>query len=233
MKKIRLSLFCIFALITFLGNAQNVDNKKSTQEKGKFRLAFSGGFSYRLASLKGIEDEILKSHAKKLKSGYGIAVDAGVEVNPDFIIGLRYSAHHAKHRLNNIVLTYDDGSKEYGYILDDVEISFVGATFTSLGVSSNEKHQFSYGSGIGYVGYKNDSFYVTNEVLLKGGTLGFSIDVGYEYFIVPQLSLGIQTSLFTGGINKVKNGEKVIELDDESRISLSRLDAMVGLRLYM
>lgn len=236
MKKIQLAVLLITTLITSAAvRAQNAEASQTTSvnSRGKFRLAVSGGYSYQTASTKNIESSLLKDYAKTLKSGSSLTVDAGLYINPNWSCNLRYSGHYSKGRLNDVFVEYDNGDKKYGYLSDNITITFLGAMFIGSSTSKDYKHQLYYGSGLGYVGYKNETVVIAEHSNLKGSTLGFALDLGYEYFIDTALSIGVQTSLFTGTLGKVENGTETKELDDKNRIGLGRFDVMAGLRLYL
>ena len=90
--------------------------------------------------------------------------------------------------------------------------------------------------GVGYVGYK-DNGQIIDEVLIKGNTIGFCFDFGYEIRLLGNMFIGLNLCGITGvlyNVTQTMNGvTKEIKLDKDELENLMHVSLSAGLRYYL
>lgn len=228
-KPATLLLLLFFATISF----GQISEEIVPFEK-EIRIAFQGGYAYRIAPLSKDTPPILKNYANNLKSGYSVGLDAAYFFRPSWGLGLKYSRFGSEGAMTNMSVTYDDGMSSYGSISDNISISFVGPSYVSKFTFLNPNHVVFGGMSLGYLGYRDDAVLVNRTLAITGATLGAAVDLGYDYAISKYITVGAQASVTGGALNKLtvveNNQETIMELDEQSRENLSRLDISAGVR---
>lgn len=196
----------------------------------KLRLSLNTGWSYRINKLSDDIPSNLKEYSKGLKSGFHYGADITGFVSEQLGFGLRYIGFNSKNSINNIHVS---GIGQVGTMSDNITIKFIGPMAVSQIVSHDKKNAFLIGIGIGYMGYRNNSV-VDTPLTIRGSTVGFSWDVGYDIGLSDKLALGFQISYLSGKLSKldVKSGSysQTIELEEGNYEGLARLDFSIGLR---
>lgn len=228
-KSIALLLLFFLVQISFGQSALGV--AKPAKE---FRFAFQGGYSYRIAPLSPDTPYIMKDYVNSLKSGYNFGFDAAYFIQPAHGFGLKYSRFSAKAAMPNMDVTFVDGSSSFGTISDNIAINFIGPSYLTKYELSNPAHVFFGGLSLGYLGYQDKAMLATRSIDISGSTFGAAFDLGYDFSISKYITLGAQASLTGGALSKIKynygSTTEVIELAEENRENLSRLDLSAGLR---
>lgn len=203
------------------------------QDYPKVRFAVQGGWSFLTAKLSDNIPNELQSYTKELRSGTHFGVDISGFTSESFGLGLKYSYFGTKNQMNDVTIEYDDGSSETGIMKDDISINFFGPSVCSRMLSNDNKNAFITGIALGYLGYKN-KFTLIDDYTLTGGTVGLVFDLGGDFSIAPNLSLGLNVSMTVGTLSRISisNGHEsqTIELDEENKENLSRIDISIGLR---
>lgn len=200
----------------------------------EFRVAFQGGVAYRLARISGDTPSILKSYAENLKSGYSVGVDAAYFLKPSWGLGIKYNRFGSRAAVTNMAITYDNGSSAYGSISDNISINFFGPSYVSKYTLANPRHIFFGGMSLGYLGYHDDAVLVNRSFQITGATLGAAFDAGYDYKVSKYITLGAQASVVGGTLSRITMQEGTVktsmDLDEQNRENLSRLDISAGVR---
>ncbi|MDR1347133.1 MAG: autotransporter outer membrane beta-barrel domain-containing protein [Prevotellaceae bacterium] len=198
-----------------------------------FRFALNGGWSYRTAKIVDIQPDF-KEYARDLKSGFHYNMDMFYYFTEMFGVGLKYNNALFSNEINNVQVTYDDGSTKYGKMSDNIQINFIGALFSGRFFNAKKKNCWLTDIGLGYLGYKDKITLVSDTQTLKGNTLGFYVSVGYDIGISKNFALGFQLSVVTGSLNQFKltdgNRTETIKLEKDKYENLSRIDLSIGLR---
>lgn len=226
-----------FLLLLFLGAQFTFGQiaQDSVLLKKEIRIAFQGGYAYRLAKLSGDIPPALKDYANDLKSGYSYGLDAAYFIKPSWGVGLKYSRFGSTGTMSNMNISYDNGAGANGSISDDITINFIGPSYVSKYATRNPDHTFFGGISLGYLGYSDKAVLVDQDFKITGATFGAALDFGYDYAVSKYITLGAQASLTGGSLGQVKVDygytTETLTLEEEQRENLSRLDIGVGLRM--
>lgn len=92
--------------------------------------------------------------------------------------------------------------------------------------------------GYGYAGYFNRTALSSVPVKISGGSLGYMMDISYDYCITKKIALGASVSCLAGSVSKFRcktfSGEsQTAELGGDTRESLMHMDVSVGVRFYL
>ncbi len=183
------------------------------------RLALNTGYSYRTAPLADNISSSQLSYYKSLKSGFHVGGDISAFTSEAIGFGFKYNLFKSKGNSSG-----DNNEK--------ISIHFVGPSFTTRLLNYNKRNAFISNWSIGYMSYVDKLYNGYEQV--QGSTVGLAWDLGYDFKISEKTALGFQISLLSGVLNKVtyKEGMHVqeIELDNDEREGLGRVDFSVGLR---
>jgi hypothetical protein len=206
-----------------------IDNKEKYPH---FRVALNGGWSYRLAKLSNDIPSDFEEYSKDLKSGYNYGLDLSYYFSEHAGFGLKYSDFNSKNEID-IVSTYPDNSTQYGKMSDNISINFIGPFFSSRFLNANKKNSLIMNIGIGYLGYNNNAVLIS-DYKIKGSTVGFCWDIGYDIGLSENFALGFQFSYTAGTLTEYELSDaskiQTIKLDKNNYESLSRIDLSIGLR---
>ncbi len=147
--------------------------------------------------------------------------------------GLKFGLFKSSNSLSNIYRDNADGSRSYGSMSDDVSVFFIGPAFTTRIMAHDKRNAFLMNMALGYIGYSNDKV-IIDKYKMTGNTIGLVFDLGYDFGLSENLSLGVQVSMITGTLTKYDWTDgfttESVELDNDEYESLSRIDLSVGLR---
>lgn len=200
----------------------------------KIRFAVQGGYGYRLAPLADDTPPALQEYSNNLKSGFSLALDAAYFLKPTWGLGLKYSRFGSEESMGNMQVTYPDGGSVQGTISDEISIHFIGPSYISEYAFRNPKHSMYGAISLGYLSYLDRAGMAQQVLEVKGATFGAALDLGYDYTVSKNITLGAQASLTGGSLNKfqVKDGihERTVTLEEGSQENLSRLDLTAGVK---
>jgi len=226
MKQILLALFLFLNSITYAQSG-----------KSKFDLTFFGGYGYRTAKIADNVPQDFKNYVKELKSGYQFDISASYYVRKDWGLGVQYNVFKASNSANNIYIEYENGQRVTGRMNDDITISFIGPRASGRLFDKKEKNFLSMGIALGYLGYKNNSKVVTENIKITGASLGAAFDMGYNWKVARRFHLGAQASVVSGVLSKLTteiNGVKKTEkLEKDQKENLGRINFSAGARFML
>ncbi len=206
-----------------------------TDNYQKVRMALNGGYSYRTAGIANSVPSDLRDHTRALKSGYHLGGDISWFFAEQLGVGLNSSLFKAS---NSTPAYIDVGNGSFSGITtlnEEVTILFLGPQFTTRFLNEDKTNAFIMSSSLGYIGYVDDAV-LGEEFKLKGSSLGYVFQLGYDLGLSDKLSLGLQVSLLAGTLTKIKKEQgaysETIKLDEGSYESLSRIDFSVGFRFH-
>jgi hypothetical protein len=198
----------------------------------RLRFAVNGGYSYHLGSVpEGISSD-LREYIFDLKSGYHYGCDLTYNFNERYGAGINYKKFSSSNSVD-IYVEDINGNRRYGKMSDDLTISFFGPAFTVRQVSKNMRNTFYSILSVGYMSYSDNKVIIDNYKM-TGNTAGASVDIGYEFGLSKNLSLGLQISLIRGTLVRYDWSDGIntypVKLDEDEYESLDRIDFSVGLR---
>jgi len=200
-----------------------------------FRLAISGGWSYRTAKISPDIPFDFTDYYNKLKSGFHYDIDASYYFTEMLAVGLKYNEFLSSNKIiGNVYVTYPDGTTQYGDLNDNIRIKFIGPTLSARLFNSTKKNYLLMELGLGYMDYRDKGGLVSIPAIIKGSTLGSYWSIGYDFGLSKDFALGFQLSLLTGQLYQytVSDGitTKTVKLDNNSYENLARIDLSIGLR---
>lgn len=238
----QLSIVAVFLLTTLSTvHAQDFStlaNKKrpSRGDFPRFRLALQGGWSYRLAKVADNIPADLKQYYKNLKPGFNLGADAGFFFTEEIGVGLKYAYFRAGNELSGVTVTFEDGQAATGVMKNQNHIHYIAPSFYYKFATAGDKLNFLAGASIGYLRYIDNGILVRSSYNLTGGTVGLGFEFGADYMITEHFGVGANIGLIGGSLSKVKvddgTVQREVELEEENRENLSRLDVSAGVRWY-
>ena len=234
-KKLFLSLLILYASLSL--NAQTIITSDRTvaENAPSVRLSIMGGGGCRLGKAASNTEAALADHAKHTRWGVSYGADASWFFSESLGAGLRYNNLHVGHK-TEVTATYDDGSSRSGLLEDQINIWFLGPQCSFRLMNATKKNAFYLTYGLGYIGY-HDSAKLIDPYTIKGGTLGYLAEIGYDIGLSKHLAIGASFSLYNGTLRNVNitesSGEhRSVSLEKDKYEGLGHLDLAIGLR-YM
>jgi len=204
-------------------------------EYSKFRLAFSGGYSYLLGKTPEGIDNTYRDYLKKFRSGFNLGLDLGYYFNKQYGIGLKYSYFNTKASAPNIPFIDDQGNLVRMSISENRSDNYIGPAFLMRFSDKTNENAFIAGISFGYFAYNNKLKIGGVPLKAKGSTLGMVVDVGYDFGLSDSFSLGFMLSFKLGSISKLTFDDgfqsQTIDLPKDQRESMSRIDISFVLSL--
>lgn len=175
----------------------------------------------------------LKPYARRLRNGFQGSGSISWFFNLNYGVGAKFLYFGTTNEMQGIYITNPDGVTQYGLLRDDISIIYFGPSFATRGIYN--KHIISASLSIGYLGYENN-FVVVRPYVMKGSDVGFLWDMGYDYSINRNISLGINLAMLSGLMSKytLNNGSssQTITLEKDEMIGLGRFDLSAGIRFH-
>jgi hypothetical protein len=202
-------------------------------EYPKFRIGLQGGWSYRIAELSPSIPPAFRSYVKELKSGINYGADASYFITRSIGLGLKYSGYRSENELNSIYITDSVGKIRYGKMRDDITIQYIGPSLNTRVMSESETFHFVSSFSVGYLSYKNNVTVVDNFTH-TGSTVGVVAGIAFDFAVHPNIFLGADITATMGALSSYEEesatGRKKIELKENERESLSRIDISAGVK---
>ncbi|MFB6341592.1 hypothetical protein ACE1ET_07710 [Saccharicrinis sp. FJH62] len=215
--------------------------EKTTESKHKFtgnydplRISISGGYSYQTAKIADNVPTDFLPYMKKLKSGSNIGGDITYFISESVGFGFRLSQFKTSNSAD-IYVTGPDGSRTYGEMSDNIRINYWGPTLTSRTYNRLQNNAFYSTLSLGYISYLDDYIMIDNYSI-KGHTIGYLLEIGYDIDLSNKVALGFQLSFYAGNLFNINisDGNTITEVQFEAGEyeSVSRIDFTVGIRFH-
>ncbi len=216
------------------GNEVPIQAIPGYEEFSKLRITFNGGYSYQTGKISGEVSSELREYVRELRNGYHLGGDLTYFFSEFFGIGAQYKLFRAETDFTNVVFFEAINNGPVNRVLrDDITISFIAAMFSTRFYNKKKNSAFFLNSSIGYMNYKNETV-VDIPFQLKGNTIGFASDIGYDISVSNNLSIGLQASVLFGRLKEVErndgNSSTTLSINQDEGGGLGRLDFSVGLR---
>jgi len=202
-----------------------------------FHLSATGGYGYRVTRVSDAEP-FVQDYMKKLKSGFALEIDGHFIVNGKLGIDLSYSGFFASNTANDIFVTFEDGTTEFG-VKGDIRSNFIGPSLMSSLPSANGLHCLHSVGGFGYLNYTNDSQVGNRIMTSKGATSGVFANLNYDIGLNESLKINLKFSAIAGALNKMEVDDgfitRTIDLQEQfgEAESLSRINLTAGLSMLL
>jgi hypothetical protein len=199
----------------------------------KFRIAFSGGFSYLLAKMPEGIDNTYRDYLKSFKKGYNLRLDIGYFFNRQYGIGLKYSYFNTKASASSLPFIDEQGNIVRLSLSENRSDNYIGPAFLMRYADALNKNAFIAGISFGYFAYNNNMRIGGIPLYAKGSTLGMIVDIGYDFSVSDNFSLGFLLSATLGSLGKITFNDgfqsQTIELPEDQHESMSRIDISIVL----
>lgn len=235
--KTSFTLFFALLLVSFSSSSQNFAETPPPQQPDyqKIQFGLSGGFSYLTGSVPETYDPGIQRYLKELKSGTHYGADFSYFFNKYIGIGAKYTAFRTRNSLDGVmVFGYNNNPITHGSIKDNILVHFAGPSFVTRVLSTSQRTALTTAVSLGYVHYKNDAMLI-ESFTLRGSTLGLGLEIGPDFYIDQNLSIGFNIGLLMAFLNEIElsnaYGKETTKLSEPE--NLSRLDLSLNLRWNM
>lgn len=198
-----------------------------------WRFAVNGGWSSHTAKISDQIPSDFKQYAKELRSGYHISGDITYYFSEPLGVGFKYLIFNSSNQLNDIFITYPDGTRKDGIMRNDLSISFIGPSFSTRLLNASKKNALTMNMALGYMKYL-DKQVVVDHFTMSGNSVGLIYEIGYDIGISKNLALGFQVSFLSATMSQYDWNDgittKTIKLEPGEFESLHRIDLSIGLR---
>lgn len=209
----------------------------SKQIYPRVRFSFNGGWSYQTSKIEDNLSSDMKEYTQGLQSGYHLGGDITCFVTEPIGIGFKYLLFKSSNSIENVDIDIKDGPHGFGSMSDNIAITFFGPSFNLRLLSSNKRNALLFGLSIGYLGFKDKSTILNNDLTMTGSTIGIVYDLGYDIGISEIMSLGFNIALLRGTLNEyeLSNGSKTqtTHLDKDPYLGLGHIDLSIGLKINL
>lgn len=211
----------------------------------RFRFALNAGPAYlagdpekaiQALQEKGVNARDAKNYYHNLKLGFQTRGSAYVHLASSYWLGAIYHGFYSTSEITTS-MEMDENYMYYGKLGERYFVSFAGASFSSADRYGRSKRIGVNSSfAVGPAFYRDEVEMLNDQLLVQGVALGTNLTLGLEYFIRPNLSLALETSLFSSQAKKITvttaESSQEIKLEKENYENLSRFDLAVGIVWY-
>lgn len=181
----------------------------------KIEFGMNTGLSHRTTKIWEEISHINSDYTKKLKNGFYMCGQLVYFITNNHGLGIKYSVFKTSNNIDNAEYLDELDYSFRGKLSDDIKISFWGVYYSARYLKSN--NIFYANLGLGKMIYKNNFDAILWNGYLSGTTIGAHFDIGYDYRILNNLSVGIKVSCYFG---KIKNVKRVVYDASYIRINL-------------
>ena len=213
----------------------------------RFRLGLNGGLGYLLSSSKRAEEAMVsqglttdqaQSYYRDMKSGMNANADLICLITPNFGAGVKYRFFDTSDNLEGFFDPQDGVHLIYGTYGEKIYVNFIGAmAFYQQYIGSQKSFLVNSACSFGFTNYRNEAEYLNEYLLLTGKNFGLDYNIGLEYCINRNFSVGIDLSFFYSSLRKVKVTDgtttTTVDLEKDEYENLTRLDLSIGIRLCL
>uniref|UniRef100_UPI003216FE87 outer membrane beta-barrel protein n=1 Tax=uncultured Draconibacterium sp. TaxID=1573823 RepID=UPI003216FE87 len=233
-----------FSYLTAQTKQTNLEMVNATQT-GNWRIALSGGLGYLTGSTSDEKEALIQqgfasadidSYIKQLKTGSQFSGQVHYMFWPNLGLGIDYNFYTSSGNLAGYVDPGDMATYVYAEVEEKVITNYAGLSLFSQSWLKSDKIRFYSQVSFGLTMYREELIFAYSPLLFTGKAFGGNAELGVEYFIHRNIALGANFTLFQSTITKIDmdNGSSTqeVKLEDEQRLSLTRLNTGIGLRFY-
>ncbi len=181
-------------------------------------------------------NSFLDDYFDELKTGNAYSFSFNYYGSNNFGVGIQYMNFISNNKINDVVVTYPNGSSQTGSIEDNIQMNYAGISFGYRIPLKNNKWRMAADIGIGYSGYTNDAVFITPRTITSS-TVGLNSQISFDYTLSKNLALGITGTLIRAstGTYEIDYGttSQTLTLPNDERESHIRADISVGLRFLI
>lgn len=200
----------------------------------KWRFDFNLGYSYRLAKIPDEMGEMEKDYIRKLKSGFSYGGDIIYFWSEQVGVGLKANIFTSSNSADESEVDFKSTYDGSGVFSDDITIFFIGPEYALRYYDKHRVNSLHINVAAGYMSYENVATLLSQQLTISSDCFGAVLDIGYDFAIDENWSLGIQASYAAGLLTKLTledaTSSETIELPEEQYEGLHRVDILAGLR---
>jgi len=205
---------------------------KVLHKPSSFQYGITGGFSYRLAGIDPDADAFLRDYMSGLLLGYYFGGDVNYYFYESLGIGLKLSSALYSNKVENVLVTFNDGTSKIGTVSDNIWLTYIGPSLSFRYFPGNNNNSLTMGCTMGYIRYKNNCR-VIDPFKMTGNSVGMGFDFGYNFEVSPTSSFGIKLTYLMGLLTKMEITDNTqtytYEMETGEFESLGRLDFGIAL----
>ncbi len=195
----------------------------------KWRIAFNGGFTYKVGGFNQYIDPSFFDYYKKLRKGYHLGLEINYFFKRNIAFGINTNFQQSENSIDNVSLVDSLGKIiATGQVKDDIRTYYAGPSIFLRKDLNTGKIYFYGGGSVVYMFYHDDKYLVVANHVFTGSTIGWEFFFGSEFIVTENTFIGIQIGSLYGSLKKEKVDGQMITLDQDE--NLSRLDFTVGIR---
>tara|TARA_B100000780_G_C21116235_1_gene451644 strand:+ start:1409 stop:2344 length:936 start_codon:yes stop_codon:yes gene_type:complete len=204
--------------------------EKPPKELYHFRLGFTGGWGYRLASITSGLDPAIEDHYKRLKSGYFFQVQGEFFINENIGIGGIYVFNEATSSIDNVSLIFTQQNLRFvGTLRERVTIQSYGPMLSIRSPFLSEFSTINAHIGLTYNDYENQITDIT-DIKITGNSVGAYVGVDFDFELQPHIILTAHASTNLSNVNRLSyTGPDSTYTITGYPESLNRLDLGIGI----
>lgn len=202
-----------------------------------WRISLQGGMGYRLGKLVDNLETVEQQHLKNMRLGWIYGADVTYFFNEYFGLGVKFQNLYTSDQMPASATDTETGKVTNGYLENYDNIWFAGPMFTYRLPSRNRKNAFFARVGLGATGYSDWGRYVKQDLTYseKGMTVGLMYELGYDFGIAKNLSIGASLTFLNAGMNSFdvtdSNGNTTRQTLEANKLeSLGYIGLSFGLR---
>lgn len=223
MKQVQLTLCCLLFLSVI----------SVAQELPRFRISGTGGYSYflktdppeELAKVL-IKNDAYNNYIDKISWGLNAEGNAHYILKSGLGFGAKYRYWSVEAPATD--LFFDAGQEHYGVVnlSEDNRIMFIAPSIMYAKWLHPSGRLLGTGAiSVGYTYLESSGNVDFQRAMFDGSNLGFQADLGVDYFLTRNISLGLSTGYFYSKIKKVavNLSENKTELPENAQPDLSNI----------
>lgn len=166
----------------------------------KIKYGISSGWSYRPIEIKNYPIG-LKDYIENLKTGLNLGLSFSYSTHAVVSYGLKYNLFLSNNSLDNFNYVDSLGNPiKTGKVKNNIQIHYIGPTLSTRAPIG--KRRFLIDISLGYLYYRENAI-VVDPMIITGGTLGFNLNLQYEFPISDKLSIGLLGGVNLGTLQKL------------------------------
>lgn len=200
-----------------------------------FRLNLDGGYGYRTAKISNMLPSEFQHYYRKLRGGPVLSGSLSCFFREHIGLGLKFSNFYTHNSMDNVLVTYEDGSTAIGRMSDRIKIGYIGPALDIRVKTRDDQNVFVIGISLGLVNYKNEGELI-DPITITSKTGGFQFSFDWDHMLNRNLAIGLHFKTFSATLTSLTydygTTKTTVDLEAENRDNLYRIDLGAGLRLW-
>jgi hypothetical protein len=203
------------------------------KETGALYAAINGGAAYLTAKIPDNLGNVEKTHVKNMKFSFTYGAEVSYFFGESAGIGVRFHNFHTSDEMPMSAVI--NGSIREGYLKDQIDIWFVGPILKGRLLTPSRKQAFLFNYSFGIAGETDRAEVLSVPAIAKGFTLGHMFELGYDFRVSRNFSVGAGLYYLLGIIRDVDiydgaGNSQHIALPQDSFENVGHVGISIGLR---